>query len=149
MIIEWNNLDYYLRNAPSISAFKRNILNIIRLSPNKAYKVYNPSGLKLLTGLCLGLSHLHAHKLSHNFSDCLDELCICGTNIETTNHFLLRCPFYLSKRQILMEKNRDIEILILDQNGNCPNKPFDIKNFCIFSATIEYILSTERFNVPL
>ena len=65
------------------------ILNIIRLSPNKAYKVYNPSGLKLLTGLRVGLSHLHAHKLSHNFSDCLDELCICGTNIETTNHFLL------------------------------------------------------------
>ena len=81
-IIEWNNLDYHLRNAPSVSVFKQNILKFIRLGPNKVYNVHNPTGLKLSTRLRLGLSHLRAHKFSHNFSDCLDELCICGTNIE-------------------------------------------------------------------
>ena len=33
-IIEWNNLDYYLRNAPSISAFELSILKFIRLGPS-------------------------------------------------------------------------------------------------------------------
>ena len=156
-IIEWNNLDYHSRNTPSISVFKQNILKFIRLGPNKVYNIHNPTGLKLLTRLCLGSSHIRAHNFSHNFSDCLDELCIYGTNIESINHFLLHCPLYLSERQTLMEKIRDVEISILDQNENylCytllfgSNKVSDFKNVCILSATIEYILSTERFNVPL
>ena len=60
-IIELNNLEYYLRNAPSFSGFKQNILKFVRLGPEKVYNVHNPSGLKLLTRLRLGLSYLHAH----------------------------------------------------------------------------------------
>ena len=59
--------------------------------------------------------------------------------------------------QTFMEKIRDGETSILDQNGTCicytlllgSNKLNDFKNVCILSATTEYILSTERFNVPL
>ena len=156
-IIKWNILDYHLRNGPSISVFKQNILKFIRLGPNKVYNVHNPTEPKLLTSLHLGLSHLRAHKFSHSFSDSLDELCICETNIESTNHFLLQYPLYLSKRQILTEKIRDVEISILDQNENYlyytllfgNNKLSDFKNVSILSATVEYILSTARFNVPL
>ena len=68
-ITEWNDLDYSLCNAPSINFFKENILKFIRFSPN-----YNPYDPKLLTRLCLGLSHLRGHKSNHNFSDCLDEI---------------------------------------------------------------------------
>ena len=149
-VIEWNSLDCHLRNTPSISIIKQNILKFILLGPNKVYNVHNPTGLKLLTRLHLGLSHLRAHKFSHNFSDCLDELCICGNNIESTNHFLLQCPLYLSERQTLMEKIRDVEISILGQNENylCytlhfgSDKLSDFKNVCVLSATIEFILST-------
>ena len=57
----------------------------------------------------------------------------------------------------LVEKVRDVEVSILDQNENClcytlfvgSNKLSGVKNVCILSATIEYFLSTERFNVPL
>ena len=76
-ITEWNNLDYHLRNAPFISVFKQNIFKFIRVGPNMVYNVYNPTVLKLLTRLHLGLSRLRAHKFSHNFSDGPDELCIC------------------------------------------------------------------------
>ena len=156
-IIKWNNLDYHLRNAASISVFKQNILKLIHLGPNKVCNVHKPTGLKLLIKLRLELSHLRTHKFSHNFSGCLDELCICGTNIESTNHFLLQCSLYLFERQTLMEKIGDVEISILDQNETylCytllfgSNKLSDFKSVCIFSATIEYILSTEMFNVPL
>ena len=156
-IIEWNNLDYHLRNAPSINVFKQNILKFIRLGPNKVYNVHNPSRLKLFTRLCLGFSQLRAHKFSHNLSDYFDELCICGTNIESTNHFLLQYPLYLSERQTLMEKIHNAEISILDQNENylcytllfCSDKLSDFKSVCILSATIEYTLLTEKFNAPL
>ena len=117
-IIEWNNWDYHLCNEPSISVFKKNILKFILLGPNRVYNIHNPTELKLLTRLRLGLSHLRGHKFSHKFSDCLDELCTCGTNTESTNHFLFQCPLYLFQRQTLMEKICDVEIPILYQNQN-------------------------------
>ena len=112
--------------------------------------MHNPSGLKLLTRLRLRLSHLRADKFSHNFSDCLGELCICGTNIEFKNHFLPQCSLYLSERQTV--KICDVEILILNQNKNClcytllfgSDDLVDVKTLCILSATIVYVLSTER-----
>ena len=61
--------------------------------------------------LRLGLSHLRGHKFNHNFSDCLDEICMCGKDIESTNHFLLQCSLFLNERQVLMNKIRDIDIL--------------------------------------
>ena len=36
-ITESNDLDYSLRNAPSVNVFKQNVLNFIRLSPNKVF----------------------------------------------------------------------------------------------------------------
>ena len=77
--------------------------------------------------------------------------------IETTNHSLLQYPLYLSERQTLLKKIRDVVILIHDQNENClcytllfgGDKLNDVRNFCILIATIEYVLSTERFNVSL
>ena len=56
-----------------------------------------------------------------------------------------------------MKKIRDVDISVLDQNENylCytllfgSDKLSEFKNVCILSGTIEYILSTERFNVPL
>ena len=67
-ISEWNNLDYSLRNTHSTNVFKQNILKLIRLGPYKVFNIYNPPGLKLLTKLRLGLSHLRGHKFNHNFS---------------------------------------------------------------------------------
>ena len=155
MIIVWNKLDYHLRNAPSISVFKQNILKFIRLGPNKVYNAQNPTKPKLLTRPHLRLSHLRAQKFSYNLNDC--ALCICGTNTDSTNHFLIQWPLYLSKRQTFTEKIRDVKISILDQNENYlyytllfgSDKLGDFKSVCILSATIECILSTKRFNVPL
>ena len=68
---------------------KQNILKFILLSSNKVFlNIYNPHDLKLSTRLPLGLSHLRGHKFKHNCSDCLDEICMCGKDIESTNHLL-------------------------------------------------------------
>ena len=50
-------------------------------------------------------------KFNHNFSDCLDEICICGKDIESSNHFLLQCSLFFNERQVLMNLT---EMLILD-----------------------------------
>ena len=108
-ITEWNDLDYSLCDAPSINVFKENILKFIHLGPNKVFNIYNLYGLKLLTRLHLGLSHLCGHKFNHNFSDCHDEICMCGKDVESTNHFLLQCSLFLNERQVLMNKIHDID----------------------------------------
>ena len=117
-ITEWNDFNYSLHNAPSINVFKKDILKFICLSPNEVFNIYNLYGLKLLTRLCLGLSHLRGHKFNHNFSDCLDEICMCGKDIESTNHFLLQYSLFLNERQVLMNKIRNIDSSLIDQNKN-------------------------------
>ena len=40
------------------------------------------------------LSHINEHKSRHDFRDTINPMCACGTEIETTEHFFLRCHFY-------------------------------------------------------
>ena len=74
-IIEWNNLDPNLRNSKSISVFKEKILSFIRPSPNSFFDIHNPKGIKLVTRLRLGLSHLREYKFKHIFQDTINPLC--------------------------------------------------------------------------
>ena len=57
-VCEWNNLDCKIKNSGSLSLFKKNLLNFIRPCVNSIFNVHNPNGIKLLTRLWLGLSHL-------------------------------------------------------------------------------------------
>ena len=59
-IIEWNNLDPKLRNSDTYGTFKNTTLKFLRPSPNNVFKCQNPQGIKFLTRLRLGLSHLQA-----------------------------------------------------------------------------------------
>ena len=68
--------------------------------------------------LLLGLSHLRSHKFKHSFSDYLDEICMCGKDIESTNHFLLQCSLLLKQMQDLLNKIREIDNSLSDQNEN-------------------------------
>ena len=55
-------------------------------------------GVKLIARLRLGLSNLRDHKFKHNFLDCLNSICSCGKDIETTVHYLLHYPFFSDER---------------------------------------------------
>ena len=69
-IIEWNNLDPTLRNSKSFIVFKNSILKFIRHSPSNFFNCNNYKGIRLITRLRLGMSHLREHKFKHNFQDC-------------------------------------------------------------------------------
>ena len=89
-IIEWNKLDPGFRKAESFSLFKTNILRLIRPSPNSVYNCHNPKGLKFITRLRLGLSHLREHKFKHSFQDTISPLCSCGLDIGSTEIYTVQ-----------------------------------------------------------
>ena len=82
--------------------FRANLRKIIRLIPYSVFGIFNPQGLKLITRLWLGLSHLNEHRFKHNFNDCINPLCTCGLDIESTVHYFLHCNYYNSARISLL-----------------------------------------------
>ena len=64
--------------------FRNALIKFGRPIPKPIYNVHNPVGLKLLTRLRLGLSHLNQHKFSHNFQDCLNTQTYVYSNIRST-----------------------------------------------------------------
>ena len=156
-VIEWNKLDDNIQNLESVSTFKKQILKFIRPSPNSTFNVHNPHGIKLLTRLRVGLSHLREHKFRHNFQDSLDPFCNGGRHIETTIHFFLHCSNYSNQRKTLFEKIINIRRSLLNQNYSIivetlffgSNGLNDAENAWIIESTIEYIITTERFITPL
>ena len=114
-ILEWNKLDPSLRNSTSYNVFKNSILKFIRPSPNKIFQCHNPKGIKLVTRLRLGLSHLREHKFKHSFQDTLNPLCSCGVDIETTSHYFLHCPLFHAERTTLLNNINEIDNTIFNK----------------------------------
>ena len=67
---------------------------MIYSSPSLVYDIHNPLGLGLLTRLKMGLCHLREHKFNHNFENCVNPLCTCSLEIESTSHFFLHLIYY-------------------------------------------------------
>ena len=53
-------------------SFRNALLKIDRPTLKPVYNILDPNGLKLLTRLRLGLSHLNEHKFNHNFEECVN-----------------------------------------------------------------------------
>ena len=117
----------------------------MRPSPNSTFNVHDPHGIKLLTRLRVGLSHLHEHKFRHNFQDSLDPFCNCSQHIETTIHFFLHWSNY-SNQEKLFQKINNIKRSLFNQNDSIieetflfeSNAPNDEENTCIIESTIKY-----------
>ena len=155
--IEWNKLDHNIRNSSSFNIFRKSILKFIRASANSLFNCHNPKGIKFITRLRLGLSHLREHKFKHSFQDSLNPTCSCGLDIESAAHFLLHCPTYITERRTLLSTVENIDNNLLDlcepvliRTLLFGSNSFDADaNTNVHSATIEYILSTKRFDEPL
>ena len=95
-INEWNNLTVEIRNSKSVSAFKK----LIKCAEkeNSVFSIYDPLGVKLFTLLRFQVSHLNEHKFRHGFGHTINAMCTCGSEVETTGHFLMRCDLYSPQR---------------------------------------------------
>ena len=113
-IIEWNKLDWEIKNSESIVTFKKRILSFIRPSANSTFNCHNLRGIKLLSRWRLGLSHLREHKFTHSFQDSLNPFSSCGKGeVETSSYYLLHCSSYSEERLALLNTIRNIDMYIL------------------------------------
>ena len=157
VISEWNKVDVKLCNATSIETFKKGTLKQIRPIANSTFNIFNPKGVRYITRLRLELSHLRYHKFNHNFQDSLNPLCSCNSDVENNIQFFLHCQYFTTQRQTLLNKIRSISENILSQSDEIITKILlfgDPKlsnnlNSQILNASIEFILSSERFDNPL
>ena len=118
VISEWNKLNLEICNSASLEIFKKHLLNFIRPNSSNAFNMNNPLGLKLLTHLRIGFSHLKEHKFKHNFQDSIDPLCSCGNDIESMVHFFLHCQNFTTQRQTLLNKLKSVNASIMTENEN-------------------------------
>ena len=126
------------------------------VTPEPIYGIHNPVGIKYLTRLRVGLSHLRAHKYQHNFVDTTTQCCSCANNVsETIEHYLLYCPNYSLIRSELFEKLRlIISLLILTPTSyTCDLLLYGdsslsfLTNKKILQSTISFIVSSKRFEM--
>ena len=102
-----------IRNSESCSIFKKSLLKFIKIIPNSVFGVSSIHGIKLLTRLGVGLSHLREHKFKYNFQD-TNPLCSCCLEIESTSHFFLCCQNFITPRTNLMNELRKLDSSILN-----------------------------------
>ena len=156
-LFEWNLLDDETRNSKSLPQFKDKLLKIIRPLGNSTYKIWDISGVKLLTKLRVQFSALNEHRFKHAFN-CLSPVCLCGKDNENNKHFLLHCPLYDILRRYLFDQLSDVpgldiaSINNMDDDTLCHRLLFGdpsfgtIENRVILDATISFLKNSGRFD---
>ena len=151
----WNDLGRKLRGAETISIFKRQLLKLYRPEKKSLYNIHD-NGIKWIFQLRVGLSPLKSHKKSHHFLDTPYDTCRCSRDAETTCHFLLFCPNFITHRKTLfgivnpiLRVNNipflvDTKLVHLLLYGD---EKLELKeNQKILIATITFIRNTGRFS---
>ena len=92
-IREWNKLELQLRHEKAFKKFRNTLLKLGWPSSDLVYEIHHPLGLKQLTLLRLGLSHLNERRFKHSLKNCINLLCACSLEVESTKHFFLHCHY--------------------------------------------------------
>ena len=153
---EWNKLDPEIRLAPSVAAFKKNLLSKIRSMPKFVFRIHDSTGLSYLTELRVGLSKLNFYKFKHNFRDTISLMYPSNDGIEDAERFLLLClSFEESRRDLLADVSSLLQPLgyaylsndALFQTLLYGDKDFpDDLNKNILLLTLRFIHRTGRFD---
>ena len=139
-IDEWNKLPHDIRNASSLSSFKR-MLNSNIVSPPSYYYAGKREGQIHHTRLRLNCSSLKYTLFQKNIV--ADPSCECGAR-ETVDHFLLHCSNYNEARNLYISSlphNINTNLLLFGD----PSFD-DLTNTNIFTKVQNYIMHTKRFS---
>ena len=115
--------------------------------PDSICIIHNRLGVKYLTRLRIGFSHLKEYKFKHNFQDSIDPMYSYSSGIETTIHFFLHCVNFDTQKQTLFDKVATIDANILTENEDIIvktllfGKPNSKNSFnkAMLNASIEFI----------
>ena len=105
-------------------------------------------GLKLFTRLRVGLRHLNENRFNHNFESCLNPLCTCSLEVESTTHFFLNSHHFNTVRITLNNSlkgiDKDIPKLSDSSLTNVTlfgdSKYSEFQNHDILNSTITFII---------
>ena len=135
-------------------SFRNSLLTIGQPNPKPVNNIHYPTGLKLLTRLRLGLSHLHENKFNHNLRDRVNPLCSCSLEVESSSHFFLHCHYHIDIWKTLFHELQSVDEKILNQYDNeivklllYNSKKCNFQQNCsLLESAIKFILKSERFN---
>ena len=85
------------------------LLMSVRPTKQSVFGITNVNGLKFLTQLRVDLNDLRVHRFRHGCTNCRSPICVCGTENESTSHFLHRCPRFTTQRNELYTKIRSLD----------------------------------------
>ena len=155
-VVEWKKLSSSIRNSTN-PVFRNDLLKIIRPVSNPVYNIQNYIGLKLLTRLRLVLSHLNEHRFNHNFQNCINPLCTCSLEVESTAHFFLHCHHYHNIRAKLLNSLEVIDTNLLKLSEEQLTKVLlygfsqldQNQNRSVLNSSIDYIVELKQFESSL
>ena len=132
-------------------------MKFFSLQERSLFSIHDPTRVKLSTRLRLKFSHLNEHKFRHNFKDTVVPMCNCRTETETTKHFFLHYPFFVTERQKLLHNVYDKHFSLQNLNEKSVidillygrDKFNKLDNKEILLHAIDYIKSSKRFERPL
>ena len=126
-------------------------------SSNSFFICHNPIGIKYITWIRPGFSHLREHKLKHTFQNKLNPIRNCGNDVEYANHFFLHSLLDSNKRRPLLSilVNIDHALLVNADFSHAQtllfgNTTFNAKEPTkIINLAIDFVLLTKGFDEPL
>ena len=144
---------FRIRKSKTLLCFRNKLRKTAIPKANSVYNSINPTGLKYLTKLRLGLNHLSEQRLKHNFSDCINLLCSCVL----VYHFFLHSHYFLviwttcfndlslvDPETLKLNDNEKVELLL----HRCSRFNKD-QIYSILNAVIAYTLKSKWFLGPL
>ena len=91
--------------------------DFFNLTQKLLFAIHDPAGAKFQSRLRLKYSHLNEHKSRHNYKDAPSTMCDCGSETETTDHFLWHCPFFAINRQKILNNSLKIDPSLVNLKG--------------------------------
>ena len=112
-ITGWDKLDLSIRKSTSLNIFKSRLLRYIR-PLESVFTCHNPIGIRDLTRIRVGFSHLRYHKFKHGFLDAIDPLCSCSTGTKNIVLYFLHCPNFSTARNTFLNQIAIVDRCIID-----------------------------------
>ena len=142
----WNSLPPEMKDSPSLSILKSRLTSRFHHDIVPKYYYYGPRLTQILHArLRMRSSSLNEHLYIKNIID--NPNCLCG-EIESTYHYLFKCPKYTRQRNILFRKL--FQLLNIRPSENLllfgsPNHNID-SNIIVFTTVHQYISQSKRFS---
>ena len=100
-IKNWNVIIKHFPTMPTLPVLKAHLNTLFRPKRKSIFNIHDPTGIRCIFQLRVGLSPLRQHKVRHMFADTPTDSCSCGIGTEDTKHFLFSCLLYANQRAIL------------------------------------------------